>query len=209
MKRVMIIGAHSDDPVIGAGGTIRELTLAGYEVYVVSVCGDRIEGFDEAIRFLGAKPIHFGFSYGQIDEESLTEEIERLVQAYDPDIIFTHWSSEILFDHELVSKHVLKIFRRREKEIFLFEIPASSLDFHFDVAVDITRSYEYRKKAIEIMKEAFSKEIFEKEILPSIIFPPGFRGIQVGCPYAEVFKHLGSRHPLSPYRRKLINIFEI
>jgi len=209
VKKIMIIGAHSDDPIIGAGGTIRELTLAGYEVYVVSVCGDRIEGFNEAIKLLGAEPIYLNFSYGQIDEESLTRDIERLDQDYSPDVIFTHWYSEILFDHEVVAKCALRTFRKKEKEIFLFEIPASSLDFRFDVAIDITKSYEFKKEAINNMKNAFPKDVFEKEILPSIIFSSGFRGIQVGCSYAEVFKHLGSRYPLAPYRRKLMNIFDI
>lgn len=209
MKRILIVGAHSDDPIIGTGGTIRELSKLGNNVCVVSVCGDRIEGYVEAIRLLRAEPLYFEFSYGEIEEDILSKQLEELMKKFDPDIIFTHWHSEILYDHETVSRHTIRLARKFEKEIYLFEIPASSLDFQFDVAVDVTDSYEYRKNAIEMMKNAFEKEVFEKEIMPSIIFPPGFRGIQVGCPYAEVFKHLGSRFPLSPYRKRLLDLSKL
>ncbi|MEN3008564.1 PIG-L deacetylase family protein [Pseudothermotoga sp.] len=209
MKKILIVGAHSDDPIIGVGGTIRELSKLGNSVTVLSVCGDRIEGYTEAIELLSAEPVYFDFSYAQIDEDDFFKQLEELMKKLNPDIVFTHWHSEILYDHEVVSKHTIKLARKFEKEIYLFEIPASSQDFQFDVAVDVTGSYEYKRKAIEMMKDAFKEEVFEKEIMPSIIFPTGFRGIQVGCPYAEVFKHLGSRFPLSPCRKRLLDLSKL
>ncbi|KUK02286.1 MAG: LmbE family protein [Thermotoga sp. 50_1627] len=206
MKRILIVAAHSDDPIIGAGGTIRELSKLGHEVCALSVCGDRIDGYSEAMKLLGSRAEHFEFSYGQIDEERFSEELEKFMKSFNPDVVFTHWQSEILYDHEVVSKHAVMLARKLEKQIYLFEIPASSLDFRFDVAIDVSGSYEFKKKAIELMRNAFEKEVFEKEIMPSIVFPSGFRGIQVGCAYAEVFKHLGSRFPLSPYNKWLIEL---
>lgn len=206
MKRILVVAAHSDDPIIGAGGTMRELSLRQNRVCALSVCGDRIDGYVEAMKLLGAEAEKFGFSYGQIDEVALSKELRRFMESFDPDIVFTHFYSEILYDHEVVSKVTIDVARRFEKEIYLFEIPASSLDFQFDVAIDISDSYEFKKKAIELMKNAFDEDVYEKEIMPSIIFPAGFRGIQTGCAYAEVFKHLGSRFPLSPYRKKLIDL---
>ncbi|PLV58284.1 PIG-L deacetylase family protein [Thermotoga sp. KOL6] len=206
MKKILVVAAHSDDPIIGMGGTIKRMREAGFEVWVLSICGDRIKGFEEAVRFLGGNPLNFDFSYSNIDEKVLAENLTDLMKRLNPDIVFTHWIKEILFDHQLVSEITLKLARRKEKEIFAFEIPASSLDFSFDIAVDITEFYEAKKEAIEMMKGAFQTRVFEEEILPSVIYTSGFRGIQVGCKFAEVFKHFGSRFPLSPYSRKLFDI---
>lgn len=206
MKKVLVVAAHSDDPIIGCGGTIRELSLRGSGVLVVSVCGDRIAGYVEAMKLLGAQAEYFEYSYGQIDEGSLSQRLQELVKSFKPDLIFTHWYKEILYDHEIVSECAIDIARRFEKEIYLFEIPASSVDFQFDVAFDVSGSYEFKKRAIELMKTAFDEKVYENEIWPSIVFPAGFRGIQVGCSYAEVFKHLGSRFPLAPYRKKLMDL---
>ncbi len=209
MKRILIVGAHSDDPIIGAGGTARELAKIGNHVAVVSVCGDRIAGYEEAIRLLGAEPIHFDFSYGDIPDEKLSQLLREFFNNFKPDIIFTHWGNEILYDHGVVSQNVLKVARLYEKEVFFFEIPASSLEFTFDVAVDISESFDFKKRAIEVMKEAFDERVFREEVYPSIVYPSGFRGIQVGCKFAEVFKHAGSRFPLSPFRRRLLKLEDL
>lgn len=209
MKKVLVTSAHSDDPIIGMGGTIKQLILNGYHVCVLSVCGDRILGFNDAIKMLGAQPVYFEYRYGQIDEEKLFDDLKKLLEGFDPDVVFTHWHTEILYDHEIVSQQTVKLARRFEKEIYFFEIPASSIGFDFDVAVDITDSFNYKKMAIELMKDAFDEHVFLKEIMPSIIYPAGFRGIQVGCEFAEVFKHYGSRFPLSPFRKRVIDITQI
>ncbi|MFN4189975.1 MAG: PIG-L deacetylase family protein [Pseudothermotoga sp.] len=209
MRKILVTSAHSDDPVIGMGGTIRKLSLKGDRVYVLSVCGDRIHGFKDAIALLGAEPVYFDYLYGKIEENSLFSDLKELFEKLNPDVVFTHWHSEILYDHEIVSQQTVKMARKFEREIYLFEIPASSIDFDFDVAIDITDSFQYKKMAIELMKNAFDERVFVKEIMPSIIYPAGFRGIQVGCEFAEVFKHCGSRFPLSPFRKKLIDIAQI
>jgi len=209
LKKVLVTSAHSDDSIIGMGGTLKKLTSNGYKVFVLSVCGDRIAGFDNAMRLLGAQPLHFHYSYGKINQQQFSEELRKLFEQIDPQIVFTHWEKEILYDHHLVSKQTIELARNFEKEIYMFEIPASSIDFDFDVAVDITQFFEFRKKAIELMKDAFEEKVYLKEILPSIVYAPGFRGIQVGCEFAEVFKYCGSRFPLAPYRKKLLDIASI
>lgn len=209
LRKILVTSAHSDDSVIGMGGTIKQLSMNGDQVYVLSVCGDRISGFAKAMELLGAEAVYFNYSYGKIDESKLFEELENLFESFNPNIVFTHWHTEILYDHQIVSEQTIKLARKLEKEIYLFEIPASSVNFDFDIAVDITDSYDYKRRAIELMKDAFDEKVFEEEIMPSIIYPAGFRGIQVGCKFAEVFKHYGSRFPLSPFHKRLVNIKQI
>src|SRR5688500_16705681 len=50
LKRVMVIGAHPDDPEFGAGGTIAKLAAQGKEiVYVLATSGDK-GSHDPAVR---------------------------------------------------------------------------------------------------------------------------------------------------------------
>ncbi|HBT26417.1 MULTISPECIES: PIG-L deacetylase family protein [Pseudothermotoga] len=209
MKKILVTAAHSDDLVIGMGGTLKNLSTLGHKIWVVSACGDRISGFEDAMHHLGVEALSFPYRYGEIDEEEFSRKIEELFKKLKPDIVFTHWQNEILYDHELVGRITLKIARKEEKEVYLFEIPASSLNFDFDIAIDITDFFDHKKQAIEMMKDAFDEKVFLKEIMPSVVYTPGFRGIQVGCDFAEVFKHCGSRFPLAPFRKKLLDIARI
>lgn len=199
MKSVAVICAHSDDAVIGCGGTIKLLSEAGIEVNVVSVCGDRVFGFENSMSLLQAKPLMLNYSYGSIDVNSFEKDIMNVFEKINPDIVFTHWKDEILLDHEVVSAVVSRLVRKKEKELIYFEIPASSIDFEFNFAFDITRMYGDKVKAIMEMKDAFTESVFREEVLPSVIYTPGFRGVQVGCKYAEVFNFYGRRKPLSPH----------
>jgi len=206
VKRVLVTCAHSDDAVIGYGGTIKEFTDRGIEVLAVSICGDRINGFDRAMGMLGADFVALKNSYGKINTDVMISDLKNIFEDFNPDVVFTHWTNEILYDHELVSKQVIKLARQYDHDILLYELPATSVDFTFDVAVDITRSYTFKLKALFEMKEAFDVETFKNEVLPSVVYAPGYRGILTGCKYAEVFKSLGVRKPLSPYGRRLMDI---
>lgn len=198
MNNVLVVCAHSDDAVIGCGGTIKLLSEAGMNVAVVSVCGDRVLGFDNSMKLLGAKPLVLSYSYGLIDINSLERDLKNVFESFSPEIVFTHWKEEILLDHSIVSDVVSRLVRKEEKELVYFEIPASSINFEFNSAFDISKVYTEKIRAIMEMKEAFTKKVFKDEVLPSVVYTPGFRGIQVGCRYAEVFNFYGKRRPLSP-----------
>ncbi|MGC9797425.1 hypothetical protein MNL76_10305 [Fervidobacterium riparium] len=203
MRRALVVASHSDDPIIGMGGTIKKLTSNDYEILVLSVCGDRILGFEDSVRLLGAIPMYLNYSYGNIDIEKFKTDLEKIIEDFNPKIVFTHWHEEILYDHQVVARQTLELSRKYEKKIYMFEIPASSLEFEFDTAVDISEYYRQKVNAIQLMRHAFEKHVYSDEILPSILYTSGFRGVQVGCRYAEVFKSSGSRFPLAPYRNIL------
>lgn len=204
MEKILVIAAHVDDPIIGMGGTIAVLHNKGYEILVISSCNDRSSGYEDAIEYLGGKSLKFDFSYGRINLDNLKTAVENEIKKFKPTILFTHWHNEILEDHEIVSKISVQLARQYElRELFLFEIPATSLNFQFDVGVNISETYSKKREAIEMLK-GIDKETFNTEILPSILYSSGFRGIQFGCKFAETFKSLGSRKPLAPYYRRLV-----
>lgn len=89
VKRVLVTCAHSDDAVIGCGGTIKEFTDKGIEVLAVSICGDRINGFDRAMGMLGADFVALKNSYGKINTDVMISDLK----------IFSKISILTLFSH--------------------------------------------------------------------------------------------------------------
>jgi len=168
LEKILVIAAHVDDPIIGMGGTIAVLHNKGYEILVISACNDRSSGYEDAIEYLGGKSLKFDFSYGRINLDNLKTAVENEIKKFKPTILFTHWHNEILEDHEIVSKISVQLARQYElRELFLFEIPATSLNFQFDVGVNISETYSKKREAIEMLK-GIDKETFNTEILPSM-----------------------------------------
>jgi LmbE family N-acetylglucosaminyl deacetylase len=113
-KRALIICAHDDDEVIGAGGTVKRLTNDGVRVTtVVFATGnegyatieekDRIVERRRAERMVAQKILgtseciaHEFHDYDNLDRESVYKKIIQAVRSTRPHIIFTHLAAEYL-----------------------------------------------------------------------------------------------------------------
>ena len=130
-SKILIILAHPDDEVLGAGGFILKAKASGASVKVVWL-GEGISArFNEAdfnnkeyneataIRQLGAKEAMLvlgvdDYSFGnwhclrfdQIPILDITKKIELEIKAFDPDLLITHNPSEVNIDHVLTFKAV-------------------------------------------------------------------------------------------------------
>ena len=124
--RVMVIGAHPDDPDLNAGCTIMKLVAVGARVRFVSVCnGDKGHqttwGASLAERRFGeaqASAKIFGVEdyaiLGNSDCEventkELRLELTRRVRTFAPHIIFTHRICDYHADHRAVGMAVMDI----------------------------------------------------------------------------------------------------
>ena len=124
--RVMVIGAHPDDPDLNAGCTIMKLVAAGARVRFISVCnGDKGHqatwGAALAKRRYGeaqASAKVFGVEdyaiLGNSDCEventpALRRELTRRVREFAPHVIFTHRICDYHADHRVVGQAVMDI----------------------------------------------------------------------------------------------------
>jgi LmbE family N-acetylglucosaminyl deacetylase len=129
---VLCIGAHCDDIEIGCGGTVLRLLELNPSLVVhwVVLCSDarrRAEALDGARRFLGKdadervriQAFRDGFlPYVGAEVKDFFERIKGQLQ---PDLILTHFRSDLHQDHRLVSELTWNTFR--DHLILEFEIP--------------------------------------------------------------------------------------
>jgi LmbE family N-acetylglucosaminyl deacetylase len=120
MTRVLVIAAHPDDEVLGAGATMARLAHEGAEVHVAIVTEgctsqypDRPDLIDlkraqaqAALEILGGGTLHFGnLPDMQLDTVPLVRVnrfLEEVVREVAPDMVFTHHAQDLNRDHRIV-----------------------------------------------------------------------------------------------------------
>jgi len=116
---VVCVGGHPDDPESGCGGTLVRYAALGHAVTVVYLTrGERgISGksLDEAAKIrsaeceaackiIGAKPVFFGQIDGATEvTHAQVDAMRRLLEADNPDVVFTHWPVDTHMDHQVAS----------------------------------------------------------------------------------------------------------
>jgi LmbE family N-acetylglucosaminyl deacetylase len=121
-RRLLFLGAHSDDIEIGAGGTLLKLAnlVSDLEVWwiVFSAPGLRAEEAQKsASEFLGGvarKEIRIGSfreSYFPSEWPAIKEWFEEIKNQFGPEIVFTHYRSDRHQDHRVLSDLAWNTFR--------------------------------------------------------------------------------------------------
>ena len=138
VKRVLCLGAHSDDIEIGCGGTILGLIEKSdrIEFYWLVLCANperTMEARRSANAFLArarkktivVKPFRDGFL--PYLGPPVKECFEELKKVFTPDVIFTHCRHDLHQDHRLLSELTWNTFRNHF--ILEYEIPKFDGDF--------------------------------------------------------------------------------
>ncbi|QTL99734.1 PIG-L family deacetylase [Iocasia frigidifontis] len=217
MKKVLVIAAHPDDEVLGVGGTIIKLVEKDYEIYTYILTdgsstqyyGDtkklnqKKEETFKANDILGVKEVIFGnlpdMKLDTISHVKINNEIEKITNKIEPEIIFTHHSGDVNKDHKLIFESTLVVCRplpgNNIKKIYSYEVP-SSTEWGDNKTKDyfIPNIYVTLNKK-QINKKCLAMEKYKTELrdyphprsLKSIINCSQHRGNQVGYDYAESF----------------------
>lgn len=132
IKKVLCLGAHSDDIEIGCGGTILKLIRENPEIefhwVVFSTEGKRasearfsanafLEGASRK-RIVGKK---FKGSFFPFQAERIKNSFEKIKLDFNPDIVFTHYRNDRHQDHRVLSDLAWNTFRNHF--ILEYEIP--------------------------------------------------------------------------------------
>lgn len=194
--RILCVVAHPDDEVLGCGATIAKHVEAGDQV-LVFVLGDGVSsrlGYTKADMLrrrlqahkaadkLGVELNMLDWSDQRIDARpflDLVRDVEKAIDKFKPDVIYTHNPHDLNLDHELVARAVVTACRPGKttaKRILAFEIPSSTeclppacgRPFEPNVFVEVeTRHMERKLTALMC---------YQDEVRP---FPNGRSGVAV------------------------------
>jgi len=214
-KKVLIVAAHSDDEVLGCGGTIAKHTEYGDKVYVVFMTNgvgsrydtskkdidQRDQAAKKASKTLGVSSTKlFDFPDNKMDTVPLldiVQSIEAVINEFKPDIIYTHHIGDLNIDHQITHNAVMTACRPQPgfcvKEIYTFEVPSSTewqtpkyFPFAPNMFVDIGKQIEIKKAALAFYGDEMRLPPHSRSI-QNILRINAYRGNSMGVDYAEAF----------------------
>ena len=224
MNKILVVAAHPDDEILGCGATIIEHVRKKDKVGIL-IASEGVTSRDEvrdskkrkkeikdlfSISKQIAKKIGVSFIQSlslpdnRLDGENLLDvikKVEKVINRFKPDIIYTHHPNDLNIDHSLVNKAVLTAVRpipkQTVKKIYAFEILSSTnwskssknTTFIPNYFNEITNSLSLKIKYLKMYKNEIRKwpHARSTKALKSLAF---YRGSTVGVNAAEAFELL-------------------
>jgi LmbE family N-acetylglucosaminyl deacetylase len=207
--KVVVAGAHPDDPETGCGGTIARYSDLGHEVVILYLTrGERgIKGksYDEAgkirtaeaekaCEILKARPVFAGQVNGKVQVTyARYDEFRKILDAEKPDLVYTQWPIDTHEDHRATAMMVYDAWLHNQKNfaLYFYEVMTGQQTSHFWPThyVDITATEARKRESVYAHSSQDPEEMYRYHDEMN-----RFRGHECGCRFAEAF----IRHVLSP-----------
>lgn len=196
VKRLLCIGAHSDDIEIGAGATVLRIVRENPAVEVTwcVLSGNEIrqgEARRGAERMLGSDVCQRVLLQGFADSrfpahrEQIKEFFEQSLKSIDPDLILTHARGDAHQDHRMVNELTWNTFRSHQ--IWEYEIPKWDGDL-MQPNLYVPLDPEDVATKIAVLRDVFSsqrnKHWFDEETFRGLM---RIRGLESNSRYSEAF----------------------
>lgn len=216
--KYLVVVAHPDDEVLGAGATIHKLIQEGNDVAIVTMANHAaaranisatlVEDQKNAFEIMGVKKSYAAdfpnIKMNTVPHLDLVQFIEKCIEDFGAEAIITHHPSDTNNDHVVTSYAVQaasRLFQRKPnipalKELLYMEVP-SSTEWSFDSSANrFTPNFfvEISKYGVELKLRAIAAY---KGVMRSYPHPrsnetieglAAYRGSQAGCNYAEAFE---------------------
>ena len=214
--RYLIVAAHPDDEVLGAGATIHKLAKQGHEIYVCMMShwsptrDDNLEdGIRESHRILGVKKAYIGdfgcMRFKDADHHEIVRFIESCIKDCLPETLITHHPADIHVDHGITAECCLEAAKLPQRGIIdipkirnisFMEVP-SSTDWNINTSngTFVANSFEEvtehdieaKIRAIEVYKDVMRSRPHPRS--REALFAKALcHGCKSGYEYAEAFQ---------------------
>lgn len=174
----LIVVAHPDDEVLGAGATMYKLAQEGHTVNVCILSGEvnarnhrpDIEllhkDVNNSLNILGVKRVIKGefpnIEFNTVPHLKLVQFIEKAIEETNSEVVFTHHPADLNNDHlhtSLSCQAAVRLFQRRPevnplKELLFMEVPSAT-----EWALNKSLNQFNPNIFIEVGEEAIDKKI--------------------------------------------------
>lgn len=214
----LVVVAHPDDEVLGAGATINKLIKEGHKVAIcimanhaaarANISATLSEDEKMAFDILGVEKVYKAdfpnIKMNTVPHLDLVQFIEKSIEDFQADAVITHHPSDTNNDHVITSyaaQAAARLFQRKEGvpalKLLLYMEVLSSTEWAMDSSANrFTPNYfvEIGKDGVKLKLEAL--EAYKGVMRP---FPhprskeaieglAAYRGGQAGCFYAEAYE---------------------
>lgn len=192
--KIIVTGGHPGDPEYGCGGTIARLSALGHEVVLLYLNDGawetsaeiRIAEAKKACEILKARPAYADQKNGHaIVDNDHYQSFQRMLEAENPDAVFTHWPIDNHADHRAIANLTYESWKQLKHRfaLYYYEVSDGEDTMQFPAPthyVDVTAVADTKKAACY----AHSSQT------PDFYYPlqdtvANFRGFQAGSKKAE------------------------
>ena len=204
--KVIVVGAHPDDPESSCGGTIARFSDLGHEVVALyltrgeagipgktesEAAAIRTAEAQRACAILKARAVFAGQIDGKTEiNDRLYREFRSLVEKERPDVLFAPWPIDSHRDHRVASLMAYDAWERtgRRFEFYYTEVDLGdqTKNFHPSHYVDITATLERKRQACMAHESQNPPSFYVQYHEPM----QRLRGLEYGCQMAEAFVSL-------------------
>lgn len=214
----LVVVAHPDDEVLGAGATIHKLIMQGHKVAVATMANhaaaranisDTLASDEkEAFKIMGVTKSYAAdfpnIKMNTVPHLDLVKFIESCIEDFQADAIITHHPSDTNNDHVQTSyaaQAAARLFQRKSgipalKEFLFMEVPSST-----EWSLDSSANRFIANYFVEIGKDGVGLKLKALKAYKGVMraYPhprsdeaieglAAYRGAQAGCNYAEAFE---------------------
>lgn len=189
--KILILSPHTDDEVLGAGGSIARWIEEGHDVIIRAFtnCGVPIleEEFASAAKKLGVSDIGmYPYNVRQFNlvRQNILDVMIYINTSIQPDLVLVPSKNDVHQDHQVITNEAIRAFKHCS--ILGYEMPWNNYIFETDYFIRLESKHIMRKcEALAEYKSQSHRPYCTARYIESHAH---VRGMQVKHEYAETFQ---------------------